>query len=191
MYQKRNKELDVLSLYRGDYRARFYLRQISRLTKLPLKTTQDLLASLEKARIIRGEVEGRNKYFRLNLDNIKVRNILLQAEIYMTDRFLDKYSQFKTFLKSVKTDKPIIVFGSFARFAAGRDSDVDLLVVSGREEKLPSHLLPQKIHKITLSRASFVKALKEGETVIREIGENHVILNNHSFYVNIVWDYYG
>ncbi len=43
MYQKRNKELRILDLYLEDYNKEFYLREISRLTKIPLKKTQNLM----------------------------------------------------------------------------------------------------------------------------------------------------
>ncbi len=191
MYQKRNKELDIIALYSGNYKAEFYLRQISKLAKLPLKTCQNALINLEKERILKSNVEGKNKYFSLNLDNIETKSYLLKAEIYKTDNFLDKYSEFKTFLKSFNTNISIIIFGSFAKSKADKDSDLDLFIVSEKEQKLPFHILPYKIHQVNLSEESFKKAISEKETIIKEIEENHIILNNHSSYVNIMWGYYG
>ena len=46
MYQKRNKELEVIALYKGNYNAEFYLRQIGRLARIPLKTFQIILPYL-------------------------------------------------------------------------------------------------------------------------------------------------
>ncbi|MBS3154981.1 nucleotidyltransferase domain-containing protein [Candidatus Woesearchaeota archaeon] len=191
MYQKRNKELDVISLYNGNYKLEFYLRQISKLAKLPLKTCQNALIYLEKKRILKSKVEGKNKYFSLNLDNIQTKSILLQAEIYRTDLFLEMYPQFKTFLKELNTNILIIIFGSYAKLTADKNSDLDLLIISEKEQKLPYHLLSYKIHKVNLSESSFIKAIKEQEILIKEIEENHIILNNHSFYVNAMWGYYG
>ena len=190
MYQNRNNEIKVISLYRGNYKERFYLRQISKLLKLPLKTCQNVLASLEKTKILKSKIEGKNKYFSLNIENIKTKSYLLQAEIYQTDLFIEKYPQFKMFLKAIKTTVPLIVFGSFAKFIANKDSDLDLLVVSHKELKLPFHLLPFKPHQINMSEKTFLKALNKQEDLIKEIEENHVILNNHSFYLSTMWDYY-
>lgn len=191
MYQKRNKELVIIALYSGDYESRFYLRQISKLAKIPLKTCQNILANLEKERILKSQLEGKNKYFSLNLENIQTKSSLLKSEINKTDIFLEKYPEFKTFLKSLNTNILIIIFGSFAKLKADKDSDLDLFIISNKEEKLPYHLLPYKIHQNNLSEYSFKKALMEKETLIQEIMENHIILNNPSSYVNLVWEYYG
>ena len=192
MYPNRNNELEVISLYRANYKeSRFYLRQISRLAKLPLKTCQTALRNLEKEKVLKSKIEGKNKYFALNLDNIKTKSYLLQAEIYRTDIFLESYPLIKTFLKSINTNTPIIVFGSFAKFKADKDSDLDLLIVAGEKQKLPFHLLPYKLHQVNILESFFSKAVKEQETLVKEIEENHVILNNHSFYVNAMWEHYG
>lgn len=191
MYQKRNRELEVTALYTGGYKARFYLRQISKLTKIPLKTCQNILAELEKNKILKSKTEGKNKYFNLNLDNIQTKLYLLQSEIRKTDIFLETYPPIKLFLKSINTNISIIVFGSFAKLKADKNSDLDLLIISEKEPKLSFHLLPYKIHQVALSENSFVKAVKEQETLIKEIEENHIILNNHSFYVNTMWEQYG
>ncbi|MDP3766286.1 MAG: nucleotidyltransferase domain-containing protein [Nanoarchaeota archaeon] len=192
MYLNRNNELEIISLYRQDYRSsRFYLRQISRLSKIPLKTCQTALMNLEKGKILKSKVEGKNKYFALNLDNIKTKSYLLQSEIYMTDIFLESYPLIKTFLKSLNVNTPIIVFGSFAKLKADKDSDLDLIIVSREKQELPYHLLPYKTHQVNILESSFSKAIKEQETLIKEIEENHIILNNHSFYVNTMWGHYG
>ena len=190
MYQKRNKELMVINLFRGDHKSRFYLREINKLSKLPLKTCQNTLARLEEDKVLKSRVEGKNKYFSLNLENIKTKLYILQAEIYQTDLFIEKYPEFKMFLKGIKTTAPIIIFGSYAKFTADKNSDLDLLIISEKKLKLPFHLLPLKPHQVELTEETFLKALKEQETLIKEIEENHIILNNHSFYVDTTWSYY-
>jgi len=191
MYPNRNNELEVLSLFRGNYKSRFYLREISKISKLPLKTCQNTLLLLEKSKILKSKIEGKNKYFSLNLENIKTKSYLQQAEIYQTDLFIEKYPQFKIFLKAFKTTVPIIVFGSFAKFTADKDSDLDLLVISEKELKLSFHLLPFNPHEINMGEKTFLRAVDQQEDLIKEIEENHIILNNHSFYVSIMWGYYG
>ena len=191
MYQNRNRELEIISLFRGNYQLRFYLREISRLSKIPLKTCQNLLTSLEEIKVLKSKTEGKNKYFYLNLGNIKTKSYLLQTEIYQTDVFTERYSQFKMFLKSLKTTVPIIIFGSFSKFTSDKNSDLDIVVISDKKLGLPFGLLPFKPHQVNLTEKTFLKALKEQEDLIKEIEENHIILNNHSFYVNTMWEQYG
>ncbi len=189
MFQKRNKELEVLKLYLGDYSRRLYLREIAKLSMMPVKTAYTVLESLGKARILRAEVSGKNKYFSLNFENIEAKSMLLQAEVGKTMDFLGKYPAFRTFLKDMRTSSTVMVFGSFAEFRAGKDSDVDIIVI-GRKQELPFHLLPNKVHEIGMTEEEFMKAW-EKETLIRKVRENHVILNNHSFFVNMMWEKYA
>ena len=191
MYRKRNREMEIVALYLSGYNKQFYLREISKLTKIPLKTTQTLIAHLGKDKILKSRVSGKNKYFQLNFDNIQTKFYLLQSELHRTAVFIEKYPLFKTFMKEIKANAPIIVFGSFAKFKADKDSDLDLLIVSKEKVKLPFHLLAYKTHEIYLDENSFLKSLERNETLIREIEENHIILNNHSFNVNTMWNYYG
>ena len=191
MEKKRNKELEVIALYLENYAGRFYLRQISKLANLPLKTCQNVVGVLEKEKIVKSKVEGKNKYFSLNLDNIQTKSYLLQAEIYTADKFLKKHPSFKTFLKSVHTSASLIVFGSYAKSTAGKDSDIDMLVLSDKKQDLPFHLLPYETHLLTMEEETFKNVLEKKEGIAKEIEENHVILNNPSYYVNLLWEHYG
>ncbi len=118
--------------------------------------------------------------------------MLLQAESQRTLAFLEKYPIFRTFLKEIKSETyPILVFGSFAKFSAGKMSDVDILVIANKKTVLPAHLLPNKIHELRLSANNFRKAYKAGETLIKKVEQNHIILNSHSFFVDWMWNNYA
>lgn len=190
MYQKRNKNWEIIALFTGNYKRELYLREMSKLSQIPLKTTQNTLKSLEQNKILKSTQHGKNKYFSLNRANVQTHFYILQAEIQKTEIFLEKYPPFKTFLKGIAIHNPIIVFGSFAKFTADKNSDVDILTISEKELKLPSHLLSSKIQVINISESNFTESLEKQETFIKEIEENHIILNNHSFYVTVMWDFY-
>jgi DNA-binding Lrp family transcriptional regulator len=186
MYQKGNNKMEMVNLYLSDYTNEFYLREIARLSSIPLKTTQDILKQLEKEGIIIGKTSGKNKYFRLNLSNIKTKYVLIEAELYRTSHFLDKYPVFKTFLKEINSNAAILVFGSFADYSKTKSSDLDLLVIS--DINLPNHLLPYKIHDIRMTEKSFLNSLEKKEAIMEEIRKKHIILNNHSFFINAWWE---
>lgn len=191
MYQKGNEYLEILELFTSGYNKQFYLREISRLTKIPLKTTQSRMLNLENNKILKSEESGKNKYFKLNLNNIQTKFSLLRTEIYRTEKFMEKYAFFNSFLGEMSISATIIVFGSFASFKADKNSDLDLLIISNKIQQLPLHLMAPRVHKIEMSESAFLHSLEKQETLIKEIEENHIILNNHSFYINILWNYYG
>lgn len=191
MYQNRNDESTLLMLYMKDYNRQLYLREISRLTKIPLKTTQRIIARLEKNKILKSKLSGKNKYFRLNLENIETKYYLLQAEQQKTLIFLEHHPECKNFVKQIKSDAVIIIFGSFAKQSMTKHSDIDMIIITKEDEGVPTHLLPYKVQGIQLSAKAFLQALNKKEALIKEIEENHVIINNHSWYVNTMWSYYG
>lgn len=192
MYHNQYNDLNVIKLYLEDFTKKLYLREISRLSRIPLRNIQITLSRLEEDSIIKPEFKGKNKYFYLNLDNIRVKYLILKAEIHKTIAFLNKYSQFSAFLKEINDiEACIIIFGSFAQFSADRDSDLDLLIISNEKIDLPNYLIPNKIHEIKLNKKDFIDAVERDETFIKKIKENHVILNNHSFFINTIWRKYA
>ena len=191
MYQKRDNRAAILSLYTGDYGRELYLREIGRLARIPVKTAQDALFSLMKQKVLKSEARGKHRYFRLNLESIRTKLHLLRAETHKTLEFLNRHPGFEMFLKEMAADIPLVVFGSFAEGREKGDSDVDLLVLSGREVELPAHCLPNSLHAVRLGEAEFRRGLGGKEALIEEIRERHVILEGHSSFVNALWDLYA
>lgn len=184
MYLKRNNELEVMQLFLHGFEKELYLREISNKTKLPLKTTQNTLSLLEKNKILKARTVGKNKYFCLNKENIETKFFLEHAELYKTQLFLQKYPLFKTFLKTLQTEAIIVLFGSYAKGTADKNSDCDLLIISEKKEEIPYHLLPYKVHEISIGKEAYKKAREKNENLIKEIEENHVVFNNHSLFVD-------
>ncbi len=117
---------------------------------------------------------------------------VIEAEMNRTLEFLAKYPLFSTFAKSMPLfNGAVIIFGSFARAEPTKTSDVDLLVIADNDVSLPLELLPKSPHKITMSSPNFLKAIDNAEPLIREIAHNHIILYNHSYFVEAMWRYYG
>lgn len=185
MYKKRyNSFLEVISLYLEDYSKEFFLREISKLTNLPLKTTQNTLKYLEENSVLLSRQHGKNKYFYLNLKEPIAKNYLIETEVYKLTNFLSKNPSFKPFFKTINTNVPIILFGSYAKEKATSDSDIDLLVLS--KEKIETTILPKKVQVQILSEKEFLENSTK-EPLLKEIRKNHIIFNNPSFYVNTYW----
>lgn len=72
-----------------------------------------------------------------------------------------------------------LLFGSYARMAMSKHSDVDILAVGGDEKELRAaiSLLPDKIHLTTVTYESFIHMARSKEfTVVSEAMKNNIIL---------------
>jgi len=188
MYQKRYK---ILSLFTGNPRGRFYTRELSTKTGIATMTTQRLLKLMERENILKSKEEGKNKYFELNADNPKTMMEILNAESFKTQEIMEAYKPIKSFVKGMPPEPMIVIFGSYANGTARKDSDLDIMTVCDKAIDMPYHLVPYKIHEIKMTWQQFRQALEKSEPVIKEILKNHVILQRHSDFVEIIWRYYG
>ena len=68
---------------------------------------------------------------------------------------------------------------------------MDLLIISDKKIEIPYHVIPNKIHEIILSKNDFIETVEKNEIFIKKIKENHIILDNHSFFVNVIWRKYA
>ena len=184
-------QIEIIALYRGNYLKSIYIREMASLLNKSHVTLLPHLKSLESKNILFQKTIGKNKTYTLNLNNIQTKLYLNHSELLKTSQFLEKYPSLKTFLKEITLNIPIIVFGSFAKLSANKNSDIDILVITNTKPALPSHGLPNKIHLTHLTEKNFTKAQQEKEPLMKEIEKNHIILNNHSFYINELWNNYG
>ncbi len=185
MYQKCYK---ILELYLKNFKEKYYLREIANLADLPIRTTQRILRDLESEGIIKAERVGKNKYFFLNMLEVKTKILLTVAELYRTLDFVIKYPAIKMFLKE-QIDQCLVVFGSFAKFKATKTSDFDLLIIGDSKRELPLYLIPYKVHQIKLRKKDFERFIRK-ETLGKEILKNHLVLTKHSYFVDMLWQYY-
>jgi predicted nucleotidyltransferase len=111
---------------------RHYLREVTALTRQPLRAVQRELARLESAGLIQSTREGNRKYFQANRESSVFPEI--RALLVKTAGLGDLISGHL----SVETGSIVVafLFGSFARGTESTTSDVDLLVIgdmSGRD----------------------------------------------------------
>ena len=194
------KELDVLQPFCIDYRARFHVRQIAVLLKMNHATAALALKKLESKNVLKSEQEGRNKKYFLNLDNPSAEQYIKNTENARTAVFLEDNFMFKKMageLAPVFRETPIMLFGSYAKSNYNKESDIDILIIKDRNEKITKSLSGfgarhGKIIQIQrMTQDSFEKGLRERDTLVLEIVKNHIVLNNSDTIVNMLWRYYN
>lgn len=127
---------------------------------------------LVKENVLDYKKEGKNKMFSLK-KTLQAKNYIYISENYKANKLLERYPELGIILKEVipKTDSNLIVlFGSYAKFIAKQDSDIDLFVET--KDRDLRDKLKQVSNKINLKIGSF----DLDNALIKEIIKNHVII---------------
>ena len=75
-----NMKIEIISLYRIDYRNQFHIRQMAKLIGKSHVSLLPYLKELEKSNVLISKEVGKSKVFSLNLSNNQVRELLSVAE---------------------------------------------------------------------------------------------------------------
>lgn len=180
MFQNRNDiEMKIVLLL---LRGRIHLRAIAKELHEAPATIMRRLKEMVKRNIIDFKKEGRNKaYFIKN--NMLARNYVLQAEQYKLRILFEKYPEIAIIAEEIlkKTfEKIIIFFGSYAKFGAKKDSDIDVYIDT-KNRKVKENI--EEINsKINVKTGLF----DANSPLIKEIIQNHIILRGaEGFYEKI------
>ena len=175
------KEFKVLfELYRSD--KPIYFRDIVKRTDLAYGTVQGIINKNKS--LFNICTEGKNKYFSLK-DNIDNKYLFYQLEMEQTRTFIIKNPKLRPFVEKIsQLNIPALVFGSFAKGTANKDSDLDLLIISS-EKDIPDQLCPYKIHKIIINPKNISNLKKEA--LYEEIMKDHVIISGFDLFMTEVF----
>jgi predicted nucleotidyltransferase len=151
---------------------RSHLRALARKLNSPLSTIQRRIAELQKENVIDYRMEGKNKVFFLK-NNLQAKNYIYSAERYKLAKLLKRYPQlsviFDDLLRSINS-RMIVLFGSYAKFSAKPDSDIDIYIDT------PDVKAKRKAEGINSKIRAKTGKFDTGSLLIKEIIRNHVIL---------------
>ena len=194
-----DKKLKIISLYKSDYLAQYYTREIAKLIKKSHVTLLPHLKALEKDKVLIAKTVGKNKSYSLNLDNMVGRDYLMLSEITEAIQFLEKTFLIKRLYAEIfnlKCSGTIIIFGSYAKKTFMEDSDIDILYLGSITEKEIKGIKGMgkaygktiNVKKSTLK--NFELGLRKKDALISETIKYHIILQNPGTFVNALWRYY-
>lgn len=197
-YNINQTTLKILSLYINDYEKVLHLREIARETGIDVKAIQLQLKRLEGINILASTLRGRNKEYRLNLDNSTTIYYLLLAEAFNSIRIVEGDFLIKKIVGEMKDriEGAIILFGSFAKGTATEESDIDLFVLAekGLDKTVFAEvgsLIGREISVKSAGREEFLKGLEEKDPLIMEVVLNHAVLKGIDDFCNLMWRYYA
>ena len=197
-YHMNQTTLQIISLFRNNYKTSFYLREIAREIHVDAKAVRLQLIRLEKTNIITSLQKGKNKQHTLNLGNFLTLYHLVLAETFTTLEYLHRNFEAKKLVSETteKLGKIAILFGSFAKENMTKTSDIDILIIDKQKSNLTvfkevSSLLNREISVKFMSEEQFINGLIINDPLVQEIAANHIILKGIDNYCNMLWQYYA
>lgn len=176
MFQKGDDvELEIMLIL---LREELHLRGIAKALGIPTTTVHRRIRKLVDENVLDYWVEGKNKVFRIK-KNLQAKNYAFNAERYKLIKLLRAYPELgvivEDLLKTTDVDL-VVLFGSYARFHAKKDSDVDIYVdTEDRNAKAAMEMVHSKV-RVKLG------AFDPDSNLIKEIIKNHIILKGVETY---------
>ena len=170
MVQKRNNlELDIIGLL---LRADSHVRGIAQKLNQSHSTVLRKLNALSKANVVDARREGKNKIFFLK-KNILSRNYIIQAEVHKLTTLVRQHPELSVILEEIvqKTDEKLIVlFGSYAKGLAKKESDIDIYI------ETKNRAVKESIEDIYSKISVKIGTFDRNSPLIKEIIKDHVII---------------
>lgn len=160
---------------------------ISRSTKLSVMGVSKIIDKLTEEGIVNVEKIGRSKIPKLILNRNNLE-IFVLAERSKFNNFVNKHKELKGFLFTLKDNLDSdfsLIFGSYASGEESTKSDLDLLVVSNKDNikilNKAKSLLNIEVNPIFIKKKDFRSEFKKGHRLYNDIVNGKRILINGEY----------
>ena len=155
-----------------------HVRQIAREIGTNHMTISRRMQELFRDNVVDFEQEGKNKTYFLK-KTIEARAYVLMTEQYKLIQTLKKYPLLQIVIERIREDKQVrlaILFGSYAKELARKDSDIDVYIETKDRE------LKKKLSLIDTRLSIKIGKYDKMSNLIKEIDKNHVIIKGNEEY---------
>ena len=155
-----------------------HVRGLAKIIGMPHASISRAMKKLLNYNIVDFRFEGKNKVFRLKR-GIEALNYVYAAEHFKLLNLIEKYPFFSVIIESVLSkadEKLIIIFGSFAKFNAKSDSDIDIFIETTNRK------IKSKVEGINSRISAKVGKFDKNNLLIKEIIKDHIIVKGVEYY---------
>ena len=179
----------MLLLFTNGFNREYYIREVQKLLKISPRTSQLILNDLENKCILESKTKGKIKDYTIKRNSLSQRYIIF-SEQYKAIAFLEKKLIIKEIIEKINPfiEGIGIIFGSYAKDIAKKDSDLDIFVIGKyNKEKIKK---VSKTYGIEISikcypLKTFEKNLAN-DILLKEILKNHIIFLNAGQFIKAV-----
>jgi len=155
-----------------------HVRGMAKITSQAHANISRAMKKLLEKNIVDFKFEGKNKIFKLK-KGIETLNYAYMAEHYKLLKIFEKYPQIPIIIESILpnvNEKLIVLFGSFAKFSATRDSDIDIFIETRSRKIKPI------IENINSRLSVKIGGFDANDLLIKEIIKDHAIIKGVEYY---------
>tara|TARA_Y100000310_G_scaffold334016_1_gene412791 strand:+ start:3214 stop:3804 length:591 start_codon:yes stop_codon:yes gene_type:complete len=190
--QKWLNGIKILVPFTTGYNSKINGSELAKINHLPQKTVSRKLNWYCEMKFLKFKREGRNKLYYFDLDNASSKILIKIIELYKGLNFLSKYPKIHLLINDLLKISPVILFGSYVKGYATKESDIDLLIIGKSSKRVKDTIkgYPFKINAHYSTLENFEKLLHRKNTLAREIAKNHIIFSGCEEFVKILMRYY-
>ena len=142
------------------------------------KTAARKLQELYKENIVDYKQEGRNKVFFIK-KTLEAKQFAYAVETNKLVEALKKYPDLRRIIETIKKNEKIslaIIFGSYAKGIAKKDSDIDIYIDTKNSK------LKEEVEMIDSKISAKIGAYDSESLLIKEIEKSHIIIKGVETY---------
>ena len=191
-------ELKIVDFLARNADKKFTINETAKVTKEYYSFVHKTIGKLTKDGVITKTKAGKAFLCSLNLGNEKTLVLLQLSEIEKKTDFFQKNKELRLILEDfVNSLGPktnilfVVLFGSYSKENASKESDIDILIVGKNRlnvDKVTKELYAKygkEINPIVMTRNDFKK--QKDKTLVKEIINNHFILYGVENFIGLIF----
>jgi predicted nucleotidyltransferase len=192
-------ELKIVDLLTKDVKKGLTINEIAKKSGEYYSFVHRIVNRLAKDGVITKNKVGKSYLCSLNLNNEKTLTLIQLSEIEKKEEFYSANKELKLILEDfVRSLEPqnknilsIVLFGSYAKGSATKESDIDILIITTGKvdvEKVAKECYAKygkEVSSMLINTNDFKKQCEKA--VIKEIISNHYVLHGVESFVNLVF----
>ena len=155
-----------------------HVRALAKMVNQPHANISRTMKGLLKKNVVDFKFEGKNKLFKLK-KGLEALNYVYLAEHYKLLKLFEKYPFLSILTESTVSkidEKLILIFGSFAKFTAKKDSDIDVFIETTKRK------VKSEVENINSRLSVKIGKFEKNNSLIKEIVKDHVIVRGVEYY---------
>ncbi|MDO8549250.1 MAG: nucleotidyltransferase domain-containing protein [Ignavibacteria bacterium] len=155
-----------------------HIRGIARKININHMMINRKIKDLERENVVDYAQEGKNKKYFLK-KTVEAGNYVVASEKYKLNKLLKNYPDLRLIIESIQKNPKIklaVLFGSYAKETAKKDSDIDIYIETKSSE------IKKELNMIDSRTSIKIGEYNSESLLIKEIEKNHVIIKGVELY---------